>query len=71
MQYRVLFKENGYPEKVVGTYKTRGEAIDAGVDYNHGYYSCDKKEERKIGLELRGWCIIGYTSCEISIEEIE
>lgn len=71
MQYRVFFKENGCQDKVIGTFNTRKKAIDEGSTYRLGHYSCDKESERRIGLELRGWCIVGYTSIEISIEEIE
>lgn len=71
MKYRVLFKENGYQDNVIGIYDTRKEAIDKGATYRLGRYSCDKEDERRIGLELRGWCIVGYTSIELSIEEVE
>lgn len=71
MKYRVVFKERDYGDTEIGVYKDRKKAIDAGATYRLGCYSCDKEAERRVGLDLRGWCIIGYTSNEIAIEEIE
>lgn len=71
MKYKVIFRQSGYYDTVIGTYSSKKKAIESGSKYHIGHYSCDNEKERKIGLELRGWCIIGYTSNEICIEEIE
>lgn len=70
MKYKSLFKNRSGEATVIGVYDTMKQAIEACVDYRHGYYSLDTKEERRNGLEQRGWCIIGYSSDELSVEEV-
>lgn len=72
MKYKAIFKSyNSSSVEVIKVCDTREEAIEECVNYKHGYFNCDKKEERREGLKLRDWCIIGYSGNELSIEEVE
>lgn len=72
MKYKAIFKPyNSSSIKVIKVCDTREEAIEECVNYRYNYYNCDQKQERREGLSLRGWCIIGYSGNELAIEEVE
>jgi len=72
MKYRALFEAYGSTStEVIKVCETREEAIEVCVNYKYGHYSCDEKSERREGLSTRGWCIIGYSGNQLSIEEVE
>lgn len=70
MKYKAIYKPLGGSSEVIKICESKESAIECCVEYKHGYFSADTKEERRIGLENRGWAIIGYSGNEVSIEEV-
>lgn len=70
MKYRAIFTHSDGFEEVIKVCDTKNEAIEVCVEHRIGYYSCDTKEERRIGLQERGWTIVGYSSNTLSVEEV-
>jgi hypothetical protein len=70
MKYRALYIDSSNHTEVIKVCNTKEEAIEACVEYKMGYFSCDTKQERRIGLRERGWSAIGYSSNLLEIEEV-
>lgn len=69
MAFVSYYKNGGGEVTKIGSFNTRSKAINACVNYKYGDYDADKKSERKSGLELRGYSVIGYSSSEVYIRE--
>ena len=71
MKYKAIFKSPGNSDFIIGTYKTRDEAVNACVDYRDHDYCLDSRAERLKCFEFRDYCICGCGPNELSVEEVE
>ena len=66
MRYRALYIDSSNHTEVIKVCDTKEEAIEACVEYKMGYFSCDTKQERRIGLRERGRSFGDYRHCNAS-----
>ncbi len=71
-QYKAIAFWSETEQKELGCFETKGEAIFACVDWAEDEGELDNdKEELISGLETRGYSCLGYSSCQLLIEEID
>lgn len=70
MVYKAIYKRDFSHSEVIGTFKTKSNAIDALLKKGEGNYCLDNREERKESLEMRNFCMCGCGPASMTIEEI-
>jgi hypothetical protein len=70
MVYKAIYKRDSSHSEVIGTFKTKNNAIEALLKKGDGNYCLDNREERKESLEMRNFCMCGCGPASMTIEEI-